>query len=315
MLSHFAPRPRSKGAIAPDIPTPAHILPTLEHLETRAASTLTAELDGTLRRILQQSDRLITRKDIKGILDLNQGLGIALQRPILNLWEQGWLSGSEHAIAEMQAAIPASAKRQAESFKLADDVARLIRELLQFTPSTFRNLPSERSIQNRALRLAGVFAKDTLDRVKADLLAAIQPQPETGEPISRDDLLKRLQGTINVSRARADNISRTESTTSYNQGRLSTYDDSALCTHLLFLGIFDLRQTDICRSRNGMWVLKSDRAAVKANTPSLHFRCRSVISPLLGAINPSHQKIIEDASRDYRRRSLVPLLKGWRPAP
>lgn len=300
--------------------TPPHILPTLERLESRASSTLTAELDGTIRRIIQQSDRLLAQKDIKGILDLNQGLNIALQRPIINLWEQGWLSGSEHAIAQMQAAIPEELKREAEpfgfaqgkQFALTDTAKRLIRELLQFTPETFRNLSAERSIRNRVLKLAGVFAQDTLDVVKAHLLSAIAPQPETGQPISREQLLERLQKTINVSRVRADIIARTETTNAYNQGRLNTYDDSALCTHLLFMGIFDPRTTDICQSRNGMWILKSDRAAVKANTPSLHFRCRSVLSPLLPSLSPPHRKIVEDASRDYRRRKLVPLAKGWR---
>lgn len=299
-------------SFAPKALAPPHILPTLERLEARASSSLTAELDGTLRRIIQQSDRLLTQKDISGILDLNQGLNIALQRPILNLWEQSWLSGSEHAIAEMQAAIPESLRLEAERFALPDTAKRLIRELLQFTPKTFRNLSAERSIRNRVLKLAGVFAQDTLDAVKAHLLSAIAPQPETGQPISREQLLERLQKTINVSRVRADIIARTETTNAYNQGRLSTYDDSALCTHLLFLGIFDPRTTDICQSRNQMWILKSDRAAVKANTPSLHYRCRSTLSPLLPSLSPAHRKIIDDASRDYRRRKLVPLAKGWR---
>lgn len=304
MLSYGLPK-------SPDPPTPPHILPAIAHLEERAAKALIAELDGTITRILNQGDRAITRKDIQGILDLNQGLGIALQRPIMNLWEQSWLQGSEHAILEMQDAVPESAKRQVESYKLTEAIAKLVRELLQFTPQTFRNLPAERSIQGRVLKLSGNFARDTLDRVKADLLAAIQPQPDTGNPISRDTLLKRLQGTLNVSRARADTIARTETTNSYNGGRLSIYDESALCTHVLFLGIFDARQTEICQSRNGMWILKSDRAAVKVNTPALHFRCRSVLSALLPQLVPAHQKIIEDASRDYRGRKLAPLMAGW----
>jgi SPP1 gp7 family putative phage head morphogenesis protein len=296
----------------PNIPIPPHILPTLDRLEAQATQSIGAELDGTIRRILQQSDRLITRQDIKGILDLNQGLGIALQRPIVQLWEFGWLQGSEHAILEMQDAIPASAKRQVESYNLTDEIARLVRELLQFTPQTFRNLPAERSIRSRVLKLAGSFAKDTLDRVKADLLSAIQPQPDTGNPISRDTLLKRLEGTLNVSRARADTIARTETCASYAQGRLATFEQSKLVTHLIFYAIDDGRTTLICQSRAGMILPMGDKKAIAQNLPPCHYRCRSTISSLLPDLVPSHRKIVEDKSRLYSNKKLVPLLKGWK---
>jgi SPP1 gp7 family putative phage head morphogenesis protein len=307
-LVSFAPR------IAPDVPIPPHILPTLDRLEAQAAASMLAELDGTIRRILQQSDRLLTSQDIKGILDLNQGLGIALQRPIVQLWEFAWLQGSEHAILEMQDAIPASAKRQVESYNLTDEIARLVRELLRFTPQTFRNLPAERSIQQRVLKLAGGFAKDTLDAVKAHLLSAIAPQPETGNPISRDELLKRLQSTVNVSRARAQTIARTEVGAAYNRGRLSTFSESKLVTHLIFYAIDDKRTTSICQSRAGMILPVEDKKAIAHNLPPCHYSCRSTIGSLMPQINEMHRKIVEDKSRFYSSRKLVPLLSGWRSA-
>jgi SPP1 gp7 family putative phage head morphogenesis protein len=305
--------PLFRARTTPNAPIPAHILPTLEHLETQATSTLNTDLENVFGRIVQQSDSLVSRKDIKSILELNQGLGVALQRPILALWEQGWLSGSEHAIAEMQNAVPQGMRSQAEQFDLGTDIKRAIRGLFQLTARTFRNLGAERAVQKRALKLAGNFSKDILDGVKADLLAAIMPQPDTGTPISREDLLKRLQGRLGVSKVRAGMIARTETTNAYNQGRLSSYRDSTLVTHLLFLSIHDHRTTDICQSRANMILPVEDKRAIALNTPPLHVQCRSVVSPLL-SVNPRHQTWIEDESRLYFNRKLVPLPKGWRTA-
>jgi SPP1 gp7 family putative phage head morphogenesis protein len=297
---------------AQDASIPPHILPTLEHLETQAIAQLNPNLQAFFDRIILQSDTIVTRKDLKSVLELNQGLGVALQRPILALWESGWLSGSEHAIAEMQDAVPQGMRSQAEQFDLGSDVKRAIRSLFQLTARTFRNLGAERAVQKRALKLAGNFSKDILDGVKADLLAAIMPQPDTGNPISREDLLKRLQGRLGVSKVRAQIIARTETCASYSQGRLATFSESKLVTHLIFYSIGDHRRTDICLSRSGMIIPVGDSQAIAHNLPPCHYSCRSTIGNLMPEINSAHRKIVEDSSRDYRKRSLVPLPKGWR---
>jgi SPP1 gp7 family putative phage head morphogenesis protein len=286
------------------------ILETMDVLEQSALANLTAELTTTIDRTIAQSDALTAKGDIQTILTLNQGLGVALQRPILQLWEQGWLTGSEHGITEMQSAVPNQLKP--ETFNLGTDIKRAIAHLFQLVPVTFRNLGAERAIQKRVLKLAGNFAKDTLDTVKADLLASVLPQKDTGNPISRPELLERLQGTLKVSVVRAQMIARTETSTSYAQGRLSSFEQSDLVTHLLFMAIGDHRTTKICKSRSGMVVPKGDRVAVRAHTPSLHVNCRSTWSNLMPAINPRHRKIVEDASRLYSNRQLAPLPKGWR---
>ena len=295
------------SAQSPDVPIPSHILPALEHLEEQAAIALTAELDATLERIIQQAEQLITRKNVEGILDLNQGLGVGLQRPIMRLWEQGWLSGSEHALMEMREAVPESARLEVEQFRIPDEVAKLLRNLLQLTPASFRNLPAERAIQRRVLKLAGDFAKDTLAQVKTHLLAAIQV-----EPISRPVLLNRLQSTLNVARARAVTIARTETTNAYNQGRISTFTESRLVTHLIFYAIDDGRTTAICRSRAGMVIPITDKQAIARNIPPCHYSCRSTIGNLMPDLVPAHRRIVEDESRLWSNRKLVPLLKGWR---
>jgi SPP1 gp7 family putative phage head morphogenesis protein len=285
------------------------ILETMEALEQSALVNLTAELTATIDRAVVQSEAITAKGDIQAILTLNQGLGVALQRPIIQLWEQGWLTGSEHGITEMQAAVPAQLKP--DIFDLGSDIKKAIAHLFQLVPVTFRNLGAERAIQKRVLKLAGNFAKDTLDAVKADLLASVLPQKDTGNPISRPELLERLQGTLNVSRVRAQIIARTETTAAYNQGRLGSYRQSDLVTHILFMAISDDRTTAICRSRNGMIIPIGDTRAIAVNTPPCHIQCRSVLSPLL-SVSPRAKRITQEEGRLYSDRDLESLPRGWR---
>lgn len=290
---------------------PAHIQPTLDDLESAAFAALSQELERILKALIQESELHVNRQDVKAIADLNHGLALALQRPILTIWEEGWKAGSAHAIQEMQAAVPDRLKAQSEQFNLGDDIRGAIAALFRFTAKTFRNAPAERAVQQRVLKLAGSFSKDTLDGVKADLLAAVTPQKDTGNPISRDELGKRLQGRLGVSSVRAKIISRTEVTNAYNQGRLNSYADSPLVEYLRFLAIHDHRVTEICASRDGMLIPMAEGRAIAANTPPLHYQCRSILSPVMPRVQPAHQKMVQDPTRLYSNRNLAPLMKGW----
>ncbi|HEY9825109.1 MAG TPA: minor capsid protein [Stenomitos sp.] len=292
---------------------PEEILLALDHLEAVALNAIASELQATFSKLIDQSEQLTKRGDIKGILELNQGLAVSLQRPIIDLWERGWSLGSTHAITDMQTAVPEALRLQSEGFDIGDDIKRAIANLFRLTTKTFRNVGAERAVQRRVLKLAGSFAKDTLDRAKADLLASIQPRQDTGAPISRQELLARLQSGLNVSKVRARAIARTETSTSYNRGRLSSYKDSKLVTHVQFMAIDDHRTSDICQSRAGMIIPIEDADAIAANTPALHVNCRSVLSPLM-SVAPNYKRLTGDESRLYKNRKLVPLPKGWRTA-
>jgi hypothetical protein len=73
-----------------------------------------------------------------------------------------------------------------------------------------------------------------------------------------------------------------------------------------------LHNSAICRSRNGLVIPVTDQAAIAANKPSLHGRCRSTLSPVLsGSINPTHGEWAADPDRQLANRKLEPLPKGW----
>lgn len=114
----------------------------------------------------------------------------------------------------------------------------------------------------------------------------------------------------NEDRARMALIARTELTKALNHGRDVIFNKSPLVTHVLFSSIMDKKTTTVCKSRNGM-VLKVGSPEYYANSPSLHFNCRSYFKPLLPSLNPRHLALVEDPSRSPSKRVLEPLMKGW----
>jgi len=81
------------------------------------------------------------------------------------------------------------------------------------------------------------------------------------------------------SKARLENIVRTESMAAYNQGILNTYRTNRFIVAVQFNAILDARTTSWCRNRDGL-VMKLDDDRLAANTPPLHYQCRSVLTPM-----------------------------------
>jgi SPP1 gp7 family putative phage head morphogenesis protein len=301
------------------------IIGAMEGTSNTASNSLVLELTDATKRLLQRAEPLLEAEDTQGILALDWGLNLRLQPSLNELWRQGWRDGEQQGVQSMLAAVPAQAVVEAvgtqtnavSTYRLSQRILQAIRALLgiQRNPAPdqdFGGLPAAaRSIQRRNIRLAGDFSQDQLNRLKSDLVASILPQPDTGDPISRPELLRRIEKTLNVGRSRAKNIARTETTSAYNHGRLASFRKSSLVTHVRFLAITDDRTTDICRSRNGMLIPIDDARAIAANSPPLHYFCRSVLSNVMPAVNPEHQKMVDDPKRDPNNRQLVPLLEGW----
>lgn len=118
---------------------------------------------------------------------------------------------------------------------------------------------------------------------QAHQLGAVRAVVEQGlaEGWSGREIQKQLLIQVpGLTKARAENIARTESTTAYNQGRLFTYlQDPDFVPAVLFSAILDSRTTPICIARNGLVIALTD-PSLRANTPPLHFQCRSVLSPV-----------------------------------
>jgi len=97
---------------------------------------------------------------------------------------------------------------------------------------------------------------------------------------TRKQISKDLAGVFpHFSKARLENIARTETSAAYNAGKLDTFLQSNLVVAVQFTAILDDRTTTICEVRNGR-ILLLDSPDLVANTPPLHFQCRSTIVPV-----------------------------------
>lgn len=285
-------------------------------LASDQAVILQAETEGLLDRALP----LIAAKNLSGVLALTWNAELRLQRPIYSLWADGYELGGQHMQAEVLKSIPKRERAQysgasysgvPERFALSADVSRLLASFLALDPGQIVASSAKAAVLSRVVQLAGNFGRSQLDDVKQHLMAAIVPQAGTGDPIGRRELLSRIESTLNVGRVRADNIARTELTSAYNVGRVEMGKRSSLVEAFRFLAISDNRTTPICNSRNGMIIPAGDTDLLNANTPALHFRCRSTLSPIMPRVNAAHRGFIADASRRAENRQLVALMPGW----
>jgi SPP1 gp7 family putative phage head morphogenesis protein len=293
------------------LPSPAdRILSAMDAIADQASKGMADDIDRTLHRLLAIAETLIEAKDVKGIQDLNVGLHLALQRNLFLLAESAWLTGATHALEELKADVPDELRTLTLS-PLTDKIKALVFGLFRIVPKTFRNSPAERAVKQQVLKLAGSFSDDTLERVRGHILASVVPSANQGV-IDRAELVRRIQGEVGVARRRAETIAQTETTNIYNQGRLASFKESRLVTHLRFMAIDDGRTSDICQSRKGLVLEVGDRNALRQCQPPCHYRCRSVLSALMPSVNPEHQKLVDDPARRIKNRKLVPLMKGWR---
>jgi SPP1 gp7 family putative phage head morphogenesis protein len=85
-----------------------------------------------------------------------------------------------------------------------------------------------------------------------------------------------------ASKARLENIARTEATAAYNQGRVVRFLQSkGFIQAVRFDAVLDSRVTDICEHRDGL-LFALDDPRLRQNTPPLHYQCRSVLTPISG---------------------------------
>lgn len=287
----------------------------LDKIEADRLADLLMLIERQHAMVVSQGLAFVARGDAESIRIMRWNLGVTLQRPIYQTWQEGWALGNDHAIAEIKEGLP---RQFSQQFSVAPILRRFaqteqekaIANLIKVAPAGLENSGAIREVQQRSLQIAGNFSDDQLSAVKASLISAIAPDAD-GKVISRAQLEAKLESTLNVSKKRAEAIARTELTNAYNTSRLETMLSSSMVTHVRFLAVSDARTTAICRGRNGMLIPVADRAAIAANKPPLHVKCRSVVSPVMARLNPDHAKWAEDPGRDYQARDLPPLPKGW----
>lgn len=122
--------------------------------------------------------------------------------------------------------------------------------------------------------LAGKWSRD-LDHAVTSIIAQGLAQGKT----NKDVMAALAQVFPSFSKARLETIARTESMMAYNHGRLSAYKANRLIVAVQFTAILDARTTNICRSRDGL-IMRLDDERLDANTPPLHYNCRSTLVPV-----------------------------------
>lgn len=279
----------------------------MDAIESAVQNRMTELEREQTRSFMAKAEPLLQAGDAAGVMGLEWNLGVILQGPIVAGWSFGWRLGGGHMLREMRAAVPSKFSAPNWTRVQFAGLAESAKQLLELKPIELPNSPAEKAVQDRAIALAGNFSNDQLNNLKADLIAAMN-----SNAISRPELLQRVQANLNVGKARAQAIARTELTNAYNMGRVATARQSDLITGYRFLAIADKRTTQICLSRNGMIIPAKDEALLAANLPALHVGCRSTISPIMGTLNPEHKDWENDPKRDPNARSLVPLQKGWK---
>lgn len=135
-----------------------------------------------------------------------------------------------------------------------------------------------------------------------------------GKKADQEAVKAAIEDAARVATSRAKTIVATETTRYQNEVRKAYYDKVDLVTHYLFVAIRDSHTTKWCADkdrggRNGLVYKKGDEVTAR-ETPPVHYGCRSEMTPLL-RINPAHQRLINDPSRQRANRKPEPLLPHW----
>ncbi len=126
--------------------------------------------------------------------------------------------------------------------------------------------------QEYALRIVSVEQVAVLDRAKAVIADSIS----RGLPYR--DMVRELEGVFTgFSKARLQNIARTETAKIYEQARWQEFDSLEEVVGYQVRAIIDDRTSEICRSRNGKRIPK---AAIEGWLPPYHWHCRTTVIPL-----------------------------------
>lgn len=121
---------------------------------------------------------------------------------------------------------------------------------------------------------------------------------------SRQEAENAVEAVLNSTQERASLITTTETTYSYNRGRLVGFREN-LVDYVRFSAILDSRTSPICKSRHGLLMAMNDER-LSDNTPPLHGRCRSVLDPVYSAYQPD---LLVESNLNWAH--VAPLPSGW----
>ena len=155
------------------------------------------------------------------------------------------------------------------------------------------------ALDTKELILAGDIEADILSDIKSILLNHMN------QGLTAAATNTMVADALNATYKRGQLICTTETTYAYNRGRLASYAANDV-DYVRFSAIMDMRTSSQCRSRHGL-VMRMDSPELPGNTPPLHGRCRSVLSPVYSKYEP---KEITAENTDWKSATALP--KGWR---
>ncbi|WCK55422.1 minor capsid protein [Aneurinibacillus sp. Ricciae_BoGa-3] len=155
-----------------------------------------------------------------------------------------------------------------------------------------------RALEARQLVLAGNWESDIITKVKQIAIHQLQGMP-------RKEAEQAIAELLRVNMNRAELIVTTETTYAYNRGRLSSFHANDV-DYVRFSAVMDARTSPQCRSRHGL-IMGMDDPALPGNTPPLHGRCRSLLTPIYSSYQP---ELITPQFLDWS--NVNPIPKGWR---
>lgn len=212
---------------------------------------------------------------------------------------------------------------QIEALVLAEKERELESKRLAVRPKTLAEIMRLYDRWRKGLwKPKGVVKKS--NQIKKQYLDAVQgawkeysEDFRSGKEFTQEEVKKSIKEATRGPASRAATIVRTETTRYYNEARKSYYDASTDVTHYLFIALRDKATTKWCtaqtvdgkRGRSGL-VYSKDDPLLQRETPPCHWNCRSELLPLTPH-NPSHRKMIADASRARRSHTCHPLPLGW----
>lgn len=271
----------------------------LNAVELPAIKSFNQTFDKALVDAVEQLSKAIDIGDRDQVKSYKWGLPLGLSNNIYGEWLLGWQSGLNAANREVKA-IQNGTNARAAYFNQPEA-----------EPAILRNRAAEEAIKARANTLANDVSNSEWSEIKKIILDAIAPQSRTENPISRKELLKRINQKLGDRqdrfKNRAETIARTELTFAYNAGRLDSYVRSGLVAGVRFTTIFDERRCPLCASRQGIIVSLDDVEGLAKLAIPVHPRCRCVWSPVL---KTEFDKVIGQPGRKIKDRKLVPA-KSW----
>jgi SPP1 gp7 family putative phage head morphogenesis protein len=122
------------------------------------------------------------------------------------------------------------------------------------------------------------------NKIPIDMYDNVYPKLQEwyAEGLQENEIVSNLEAHLDThySKSYLQNVARTNMTTMFNSARMSLYERrSDFVTGVEHSSILDDRTTKICDERDGTQY-RLDDPNLRANTPPLHYQCRSILTPI-----------------------------------